>query len=284
MKNKSGLRTFNEATAIVTGAASGIGAALARELGLRGCEVVLADLQVTEAKKIAKDITDAGGAAVAAKLDVSDFSTVEKLVRSTVKRTGRLDYMFNNAGIGIGGPIEKYGIKDWEYIMNINLRGVVNGVQAAYKLMTEQGFGHIVNTASMAGLTTGPLVSYSMTKFAVVGLSKCLRIEAELYGVRVSVLCPGAIRTPMLSGGKYGRSVITSTPEIEEEIRRMFEKMRPMDPEIFARKSLDQVAKNRAIIIFPAWWKILWWLDRLFPNAMINVGIKGARKSFKKFM
>ena len=99
----------------------------------------------------------------------------------------------------IGGSVNLYSIEDWNQIIDVNLRGVINGIQAAYKIMMEQGFGHIVNTASMAGLMPGPgNVAYTTTKHAVVGLSKSLRAEAAHRGVRVSVLCPGVIRTPIL--------------------------------------------------------------------------------------
>jgi len=183
--------------------------------------------------------------------------------------------MFNNAGIGIGGGVSLHSIEDWDRIIDVNLRGVVNGVQAAYQIMLNQGFGHIVNTASMAGLTPGPgLVSYATTKHAVVGLSKSLRAEAASAGIRVSVLCPGAIRTPILEGGKYGRILIDISPEQQ---RDMWEKFKPMPPNIFASKALDAIAKNKAIIIIPSWWKRFWWINRLSPS----LGISLAQKSYQ---
>lgn len=193
------IRIFDGATAIVTGGASGIGRALAEELAKRGCEVVLADLQIDLAEEVASEIQVSGGKAKAVKVDVTDFPAMEQLVRETVRRTGRLDYIFNNAGIAIGGNVYHYGIADWNQIVDVNLRGVINGIQAAYKIMMEQGFGHIINTASMAGLMASPgAVAYATTKYGVVGLSKSLRAEAAQIGVRVSVLCPGVIRTPIL--------------------------------------------------------------------------------------
>lgn len=269
------LRVFNEATAIITGGASGIGRALAEELVERGTEVVLADLQIELAEEVASAIRAGGGKARAFKLDVAGFAAVEHLLRETVERTGRLDYMFNNAGIGIGGGVSLHSIEDWDRIIDVNLRGVVNGVQAAYQIMLNQGFGHIVNTASMAGLTPGPgLVSYATTKHAVVGLSKSLRAEAASAGIRVSVLCPGAIRTPILEGGKYGRILIDISPEQQ---RDMWEKFKPMPPNIFASKALDAIAKNKAIIIIPSWWKRFWWINRLSPS----LGISLAQKSYQ---
>jgi NAD(P)-dependent dehydrogenase (short-subunit alcohol dehydrogenase family) len=210
------------------------------------------------------------------KVDVTDFLAMERLVQETIERTGRLDYIFNNAGIAIGGPVRLYGIKDWNQIIDVNLGGVINGIQAAYRVMIDQGFGHIINTASMAGLLPGPgNVAYTTTKHAVVGLSKSLRAESAQMGVRVSVLCPGVIRTPILEGGKYGKMLIDIPPE---KMRPLWEKLKPMSPNLFAKKVLKSVAKNRAIIIVPLWWKRYWWINRLSPS----LGIFLSQKRFQK--
>jgi NAD(P)-dependent dehydrogenase (short-subunit alcohol dehydrogenase family) len=281
MASKKTLRVFKNATAIVTGSASGIGRALAEELARRGCEVVLADLQIELAHEVASKIQASGGTAEAIEVDVADFPAVEKLVQTTVKRTGRLDYMFNNAGIVVGGSVDLYGIADWNYVVDVNLRGVINGVQAAYKHMIAQGFGHIVNTASMAGLMPGPgNVSYTMTKHGVVGLSTSLRAEAAHLGVRVSVISPGVIRTPILEGGRYGRMLVKFPPE---KARAMWERLKPMPPDIFAQKAINAVAKNKAIIIFPSWWKRIWWINRLSPSLGIFLGQKHYQDLLKEF-
>ncbi|TMA82117.1 MAG: SDR family oxidoreductase [Deltaproteobacteria bacterium] len=227
---------FDGAVAIVTGAASGIGRALSEELARRGASVVLTDIDA-EVHDVAGGMPAAAGrTASAAILDVTDYDGVQRLVDGVAAEHGRLDFVFNNAGIGVAGELREHTIAAWNRIIDVNIRGVVHGVQAAYPLMLRQGFGHIVNTASMAGLTPGPmLASYSMTKHAVVGLSKALRVEAAAAGQRTRVV-------------------------------RMFERLRPMDARRFAGKVLDQVARNRAIIIVPGWWKILWWLERLAPT------------------
>jgi NAD(P)-dependent dehydrogenase (short-subunit alcohol dehydrogenase family) len=276
MGSSKELRTFENGVAIVTGGASGIGRALAEALAKRGCEVVLADRQVALAREVASRIRATGGRATAIELDVTDFPAVERLVRETIARTGRLDYMFNNAGIGIGGNVSHYGINDWNMILDVNLRGAIHGVQAAYKVMADQGFGHIVNTASMAALMPSPgMAAYSMTKHAVLGLSKALRAEAACLGIRVSVLCPGVIQTPILeSGGKYGRMLIDIPTEIQQ---KMWEKYKPMQPDLFAEQALRALAKNEAIIIIPSWWKMIWRLHRFFPF----YGLSLAQKQFE---
>jgi NAD(P)-dependent dehydrogenase (short-subunit alcohol dehydrogenase family) len=281
MESKKTIRVFDGATAIVTGGASGIGRALTEELAKRGCEVVLADLQIELAEKVASEIHASGGKAQAVEIDVANFSAMEELVQETVTRTGRLDYIFNNAGIGIGGNVEHYGIEDWHQILDVNLRGVINGVHAAYKVMMAQGFGHIVNTASLAGLMPSPgNVAYATTKHGVVGLSKSLRAEAAQMGVRVSVLCPGFIRTAILEGGgKYGKMLIDLSPEQQRRLLETIEKFKPMSPKVFAKKALNLVAKNRAIIVLPSWWKLFWWIHRLLPS----LGIFLTQKPFQNF-
>jgi NAD(P)-dependent dehydrogenase (short-subunit alcohol dehydrogenase family) len=271
----AGDRAATNRTAIVTGAASGIGRALAEALAEAGVEVVLADRQIELAAEVASGICTRAGVAVAAELDVRDAGRFRDLVKSTVGRTGRLDYLFNNAGIGVAGEMKEFEPADWDNVIDVNLRGVAYGILAAYPAMIRQGFGHIVNTASVAGLTPAPFqISYTATKHAVVGLSRALRIEAKRYGVRVSVLCPGLIRTPILSGGRYGRY----KPGF---VAPDFERFRPMEPSRFARRTLRAVERNRAIIIEPAWWRIFWYLDRLSPWLMEKFGdrlIRGAER------
>ncbi len=280
MESNKKIRIFDGAVAIVTGAASGIGRALSEELARRGCEVVLADLQIELAEEVASGIRASGGKATAMEVDVRNFPAVEHLVQETVKRTGRLDYLFNNAGIGIIGGLSRFSIDDWNYIINTNFCGEVNGVQAAYKVMLNQGFGHIVNTASVTALIPSPaIIAYAATKSALVGLSLSLRTQVEEKGIRVSVLCPGAIRTPLLVGGKYGR-VLVKVPS--EQLLRMWEKMKPMPPDLFAKKALNLVAKNKAIIILPWWWKFFWWINRLSPSLGIRVARRRAEKERKQ--
>jgi NAD(P)-dependent dehydrogenase (short-subunit alcohol dehydrogenase family) len=271
MKRGGGIRTFDGAVAIVTGGASGIGRALGEALAGRGARVVLADVQADLAHAVAEGIRGKGGSATASALDVTDFAAVRRLVEATFEREGRLDYLFNNAGIGILGEARYYSIDDWTRILDVNLRGVIHGVQAAYPLMVHQGFGHIVNTASGAGLMPAPLVvGYCTTKYAVVGLSTSLRIEAATAGVRVSVLCPGVVRTPaLIDGGRFGRVVQPIPPEVQ---RALIDPQRPMPPDRFARRALAAVARNRAIVVIPTSWKVLWGLYRLTPAFGFFVG------------
>ncbi len=250
--------------AVVTGGASGIGAALTTELVRGGAEVWIADRQIGPAQEFAQRLNSGGGKARAIELDVRDYPSFERAIAEAVQQSGRIDYLFNNAGIGVAGEVDKYTLDDWNDVFDVNLRGVVHGIQAVYPIMIRQHSGHIVNTASMAGLmTTAGQASYTATKHAVVALSKSLRLEAERHGVQVSVLCPGVIRTPILTGGKYGR--IERAGISNEEILDMWERLHPLAPEKFAERALRAVLRGDAIIVVPAWWKAFWYLERLSP-------------------
>lgn len=250
--------------AFVTGGASGIGAALATELVDKGAEVWIADRQVGAAGELAQRLNSGGGKAHVIELDVRSYPSFERAVAEAVQQSGRIDYLFNNAGIGVGGEVDSYTLDDWNDVFDVNLRGVVHGIQAVYPIMIRQHSGHIVNTASMAGLvTTVGQASYTATKHAVVALSKALRVEAERHRVQVSVLCPGAIRTPILTGGQYGRILVAGLSD--EELLKFWEQLRPMAPEVFAERALRAVLRGDAIIVVPAWWKAWWYLERLSP-------------------
>jgi len=252
-------------TAFITGGASGIGRALAEELAKQGVEVVLADRQIELAEEVVAAIRQAGGQAAAHELDVRDPAQFQRVVDEIVARTGRIDYFFNNAGIGVGGEVAGYSLADWDDVFDVNIRGVAYGIQAVYPVMRAQRYGHIINTASIAGLLpTGEACSYAASKHAVVGLSKALRVEAREHGVRVSALCPGVIRTPILMAGKYGRTNLA--PDAEDTMMKLWEQLRPMDPRAFALQALRQVERNVPIIVVPSWWKMPWWVERLSPR------------------
>ncbi|MBI5336267.1 MAG: SDR family oxidoreductase [Mycolicibacterium rufum] len=274
-----GTAALSQKVAFITGGASGIGAALSESLTAAGAQVWIADRQFDVADQLAQRLRSAGARAHAVALDVRDPAAFEAAVAETVQTSGRLDYLFNNAGIGIGGEVDSLTLEDWTDIIDVNLRGVIHGVRAAYPVMIGQGSGHIVNTASMAGLiTTSAQAGYSATKHAVVALSKTLRVEAASHGVQVSVLCPGVVRTPILSGGEYGRNRNVS----RENLLKLGEALRPIEPGQFADQAMRGVLRNQAIIVVPRWWKALWYLERLSPTLSMRtaaVALKRTREA-----
>jgi NAD(P)-dependent dehydrogenase (short-subunit alcohol dehydrogenase family) len=254
--------------AFVTGGASGIGKALSGALVARGASVVIADINASSAAAVARELDELGpGSATSVSLDVADAKGFERAVGEVHEQHGRLDLLFNNAGIGIGGPVEELGLEHWERTLDVNLRGVVHGVVAAYPLMVKQGFGHIVNTASLAGLLPFPFgVPYGMTKHAVVGLSVSLRGEARAHGVRVSAVCPGVIDTPILDS--EGPADLPRT-RLAGRGREMFLRSNhgpAYPPERLAEDVLRGVERNRAIIVAPARARTLWLAQRISPR------------------
>ena len=251
---------FRDKAAIVTGAASGLGRALAEGLAQRGAFVVLADVNADGVEGVAAGIRGKGQNAEAATVDVTDFKAVKGLVERAVKEHGRLDYLFNNAGILIFGEARDCSIEDWRRVIDLDLYGVVNGVVAAFPLMVEQGFGHIVNTASVEGLAPFPVMgSYVASKYGVVGLSNALRAEGAALGVKVSVACPGYVTTKIIETSKMVRID-------REKILASLTGGMGVSPEECVSKILRGVERNKATIVIGWWAKILWRLQRLSPG------------------
>jgi len=254
-------RQFAPEVSVVTGGGSGIGRAIATELARRGSHVVVADLDGTRAKQVAEELGDRGSAA---EVDVVDADAVRALVDDTADRHGRLDVMVNNAGVAIGGLLEELDERHWTKALDVNLRGVVNGVSAAYPVMSTQRSGHILNTASLAGLIPAPaMLPYTTTKHAVVGLSTALRAEAASRGVRVSVLCPGFVDTPLLDEVYAAPASLGGGSSVRSRVRLL--QPRFLTPEVVASRAVDGLARNTAVI--PVGWlaHTLWRLNRYAP-------------------
>jgi NAD(P)-dependent dehydrogenase (short-subunit alcohol dehydrogenase family) len=254
-------RSLDRQVAIVTGGASGIGRALCDELARRGALAVVADLNYEGAQAVASAIAANGGRAVAAALDVTSAADVARLVEDTIGTHGRLDYMFNNAGIGVGGEVRDLTLDHWRKCIDVNLWGVIHGCTAAYSAMLRQGFGHIVNTASAAGLIGEPgLTPYSVTKSAVVALSTALRAEALAFGVRVSVICPGLVDTAIFE------NAIGIEIDKAEFLAKLPVKL--VSAPDAARAILRGVERNESIVVFPFYARLAWWLMRINPGIL----------------
>lgn len=181
-------------------------------------------------------------------------------MEQVVSQSGRLDYMFNNTGVVVAGEVVNLTLKDWRWVIEINLWGVIHGVNAAYTVMVRQGYGHIVNTASLSGLATTPiLTAYSTTKHGVVGLSQALPAEAKRYGVRVTALCPGFIKTNIYDAASYANT------NKEELLPLVTNSVGLVEVDRAAQLILEGAASNKALVVFPFYARLLWWLERLNP-------------------
>ncbi len=260
----------------MTGAASGIGKALATELVDRGATVVVSDIAGDPAASVAEHLARRAGdaRAISATLDVTDAAAVDDLVGRTAAEHDGLDLLFNNAGIGVGGEVRELSAAHWRRVIDVNLWSVINGVNAAYPLMIAQGRGHIVNTASLSGLLPSPmLVPYSTTKHAVVGLSVGLRMEAAAHGVKVTVVCPGVIETPLLDKpNPEDLPPVGSMPNIRTMLTSLVGPPYPVAS--LASDVLDGVALNRPIIVTPFHARRAWAVYRISPRLLIDQGAR----------
>lgn len=248
---------FEGAVAVVSGGGSGIGAALAAALTARGAKVVVCD--VDGARALAP--VGRGEAVEGHCIDVTDSEAYPRFIDDVAARHGRLDYVFNNAGVSVTGDARDLELAHWKRVIDINLYGVVHGTHAAYRVMTRQGSGHIVNIASLAGLIPFPTnVPYATSKHAVVGLSLSLRAEAEALGVKVSAVCPGFIQS----------NIFHDTPFVNVSKEAMLKGVpfKPIDADLAAREILAGVAANRPIISFPSYARLIWRLYRLWPGVV----------------
>jgi NAD(P)-dependent dehydrogenase (short-subunit alcohol dehydrogenase family) len=265
---------FNKKVCIITGAAAGIGKALCEQLAEQGAIVVATDMNEDALKRTVKGICDRGGRCSAAVVNVTDYDVFKKCIEDTANQEGKLDYLFNNAGIGIGVEIHNSEIEHWKKVLDVNLNGVIYGSLIAYKIMAKQGFGHIVNLSSVEGLIPFPLTaSYVVSKFAVLGLSQSMWVEGRDLGIKVSAVCPGFIKTdifdvsPMI--GLKREKVMAAQSKWERF---------GVTPGKCAEVILKGVAKDKAIIPVTFLAKFFWLLARISPTLVLNTIVKDFRK------
>lgn len=254
-------------SAIITGGGSGIGKALGAALVNRGAKVWLSDVNGDAAAEAAKEV---GGNTQSLALDVADADAVKAHIGDVAQSHGRIDVVFNNAGIGVGGDIRELNLDHFNRSIDVNIRGVIHGVLAAFPVMKEQGGGTIVNTASAAGLLGLPLMApYCMSKHAVVGMSNALRPEAAQHNVNLNVLCPMAIETPLLETDVARESGASWRPDIRTYLTKVGGPPYPVDK--FVDYSLDQIEKNKGIIIAPLGARLRIALARYVPSVVTGI-------------
>jgi short-subunit dehydrogenase len=245
--------------AIITGAASGIGRALADQLGARGARLILADLNPRGIEQVEKQLQFAGVDAVGLAVDVSDPASIDKIVDTAMARHGRIDLLFNNAGVGWGGMFETMSTAEIERVVSINLSSILRATSAVYPVMIQQRSGHIINVASVDGLIPKPhLAVYCATKHGITAFSHALGIESRAHGVFVSVVCPGLVNTSIR---QTSAAILRDTAESGKAPPAG----RMMSAEQCAQKILAAVDRKQETIIV-AFFRPIWWFYRLSPR------------------
>ena len=262
---------FQGRVAFITGAGSGLGLGMAAQLAHSGATVVMTDVDRASCEEAASRLRESGHTAEAAALDVRDAEAFAACFANVWERHGRVDLLFNNAGIGAAGDARDVDAATWRQVVEINLMGVIHGCQAAWPRMAAAGGGQIVNTASAFGLLPGPLyAAYSATKHGVVGLSRSLRAEGKALGIGVTAVCPGFIRTRILDN-----ALMAGVDRDRAEAAVPF---RFLDADQAVRTILRGVQRNRARVVFPWEIRVLWWLDRLSPPLVDLISAAAARR------
>ncbi|HZY35613.1 MAG TPA: SDR family oxidoreductase [Mucilaginibacter sp.] len=270
---------FQNKIALVTGGGSGIGRAVCQRLAAAGAIVYSADIDLAKAEATA--VGAKAGNIFAKQLDVTKKNEIQLILAEIVAQHGRIDLVFNNAGTGIIGECRDTSIYDWKYAFDLNFFGVLFGSQYAYELMLKQGSGQIVNTSSLAGLIDGLAVvgPYSTTKHAVAAYTRTLRAEARSLGIKVNLVCPGVVSTPITDGSFF----IKGGEGYRQYSRDTLAKGIP--PEQAARHILKGVSSNKAVIVFPFAAKVFLFISRISGLAVrlaMNKMLKDYRKKYRE--
>jgi len=256
---------FRDKVAIVTGAGSGIGRELAHELARAGAQLAITDKHQERIDGVLKELKDLGAKAHGYLVDHSDFSAVNNFTKNFLSDFNSVDILCLNAGIGVGGRIEEYEIKDWELTLGNNLWSAIYMIHFFVPGMIRQGSGQILITASAAGLVGVPgMAPYCTTKFALVGLGEVLRTELASHHITVSVLCPGIIKTNIIKDGRIymrDQSKQSQKPLIEDFYIRY-----GTEPYKVARDGLRALSKNRGVQVSPFNTWPLWLVKRISPS------------------
>lgn len=253
-------RALEGKTVVLTGAASGLGRAMAKLLAGHGAMVHALDLNGAALASLKEECAGPGKIHPGI-LDVRNRDAFRNVVDDIVEKSGRIDILFNNAGVTQLGEAQNVPFERWRWVIDTNLMGVIHGIELIYPVMIRQGHGHIVNTASIAGATGyATAAAYTTSKAAILELSRSMRAEAKAYGVFLSVACPGYVESGIFSQdriiGADRAAVMSDLP------------VKPMVPEEAARLMLKGVIRRRKTIVFPFSAKVLWTLAHLVPSAV----------------
>lgn len=270
------MKIGRKTTAVVTGAAGGLGRAIALELATRGARMLLTDVDGEGAAKTADEVVKRGGRADAMKCDVAKLADQEAMAKRADELFGQTDLLVNNAGVAAAGPVGDMPLADWQWVMDINLWGPIYGCHLWVPRMKRAGGGHILNVASIAGVASAPLMGpYNVTKAGVIALSETLASEVERDGIGVTVLCPFFFQTNVLKSSRQTGD--TTMAGAAEKLMRNSK----LTAEDVARIALDACEKGTLYCMPHREAKAIWGLKRLSGERFRNV-VKVLQSRFQK--
>lgn len=280
------MKDLSSRVAVVTGAASGIGFALANAFASQGMKVVLADVEQEALEHAERSIRSSGAETLAVRTDVSEQSQVEDLAHAALQHFGAIHVVCNNAGVSIESraPVWEATLADWEWMLSVNLWGVIHGVRTFVPILLEQSEAHVVNTASIAGLIPATLGIYSVTKHAVVALSEALQLQlaARQARVGVSVLCPGWVRTRIAEAERnrpphfQDAKTVPVDPDVAAARRALISS--GTSPELVADSVIDAIRAERFYVLpQPEWLPLIRSrtesIERGLPPSVPDLGV-----------
>jgi NAD(P)-dependent dehydrogenase (short-subunit alcohol dehydrogenase family) len=274
------MKSFRDRVAVITGAGSGIGRALAFELGAAGCKLALSDINEAAVKQVAKELKASGREVIADRLDVADRDAFYAYAEKVVKKFGTVNIVINNAGVALGSTVEQTSYEDFEWLMGINFWGVVYGTKAFLPHLKHAEEGHIVNISSVFGLIGVPSQSaYNAAKFAVRGFTESLRQELEMESSTVSctTVHPGGIKTNIARSARMNDSVKEITGKDSDSNRQDFEKMFRTTPEEAAAAIIAGIRGNKRRVLIGADAVAIDTMQRLLPTSYQKLMVAGQK-------
>jgi NAD(P)-dependent dehydrogenase (short-subunit alcohol dehydrogenase family) len=249
--------------ALITGAGSGIGRETALLCARRGANLAICDVNTAGLAQTEDEARRLGSEVLASTVDVADRDQMLAFAAAVHERVDAVDLLVNNAGVGLGATFLETPLEDWDWILPINVMGVVHGCHIFVPAMVKRGRGgHVVNLSSAAGYFANPsLAAYSATKFAVLGLSEALRTELRPAGIGVTAICPGLINTPITRNSRLRGNAVGQ----RERVVKLYER-RNYGPDRVAGRILHAVQHNRAVMPVSAEAWVMWWLSRFTPS------------------
>ena len=275
------MKSLRDRVAVITGAGSGIGRALAFELGAAGCKLAISDINEAAVKQVAKELKEAGREVLADRLDVADREAFYAYADKVVNHFGGVHLVINNAGVALGSTVEDTSYEDFEWLMGINFWGVVYGTKAFLPHLKRADEGHIVNISSVFGLIGVPTQSaYNAAKFAVRGFTESLRQELELEGGQVSCTSvhPGGIKTNIARNARMNAdSLKRATGQDPETARKEFEKLFRTTPEQAAATIIAGIRGNKRRVLIGPDAVAIDTMQRLLPTTYQKLVVAGQK-------